>query len=594
MTTDIEQGPQHVCAALQAGLAAGAADGGPFSPRRSAQLDRAEAFPAEQCTLLDEFGLSAHYVPRAWGGQLDDHEQLWRLWRAVARYDLSPIIAHGKTYLGVVSVWIAGEPEQARALAAEVLVGARVCWALSERDHGADLLAGEATARPEHSGYRLDGAKWPINNATRSSHLCLLARTDEHGGNRGHSLFMIDKTALAPGAVRALPKVRTHGIRGIDISGVVFDGAFVGASARIGAEGTGAETVLRALQITRTMCSALSVGTGEHALRLAVSFAGERVIAGRPLIERPNVRAVLARSAALLMATEAVAVMAARSIQALSKEMSVVSAAAKSLAPTLVDSVVGELAELLGLRAFLTGQLEHGAFQKLQRDHQVVAIFDGSTVVNRNALINQLPRLVRGYRAATVNAEGLAASCRLGTTTGPLDYSALTLVSRDGVSAVAGLRAAVEELAGGAAPAGLLAEARAALAVTDALHERAAALRPTARPSMAAYELAAGYELCFAASACVHLWAANAAAVGSHPLWDGALWARACLRALRLRLSRIPAVQAPAAAAALADDDDYRLTGEIVDWLGMAVAAGEPLSPFDGPRELLMEAGRAG
>ncbi|WP_051466506.1 acyl-CoA dehydrogenase family protein [Actinomadura oligospora] len=537
-----------------------------FSAERAGELDRDEELPAEACALLDAFGLPAYYVPVGAGGRLDDHEVLFRLLRTVAAHDLTVAVAHGKTYLGAVPVWIAGTPEQARSLGARVAAGARVSWALTEPEHGADLLANEVSATPaEGGGHRLDGTKWPLNNATAGSHLCVLARTDDSGGPRGHSLFLVDKADLPDGSYRLLPKARTHGIRGADISGIAFDGALLPATAMVGREGGGIETVLLGLQLTRTVCASLSAGAAEHALRLAAGFAAERLIQGRPLVERPNVRAVLTRAAAALTAVEAAGIVGARAAHGLTGEMSVVSAVVKALAPTLTDRMLGELAELLGSRAFLTREYASGAFQKIQRDHQVVGIFDGSTIVNRNGLINQFPRLVRAYAAGTADAEGLAVTARAGTPPGELDWARLSLVSRTGCSVVQGVRAAVAQLEGSAESQSLLPLAREVLAATDAVHVRMVAVGPSARPDIAAFEVAADYELCFAAAACLHLWAAGAA----HGTPDGALWLRITLRHLLAELGRAPDPD---------PSDDERIAG----LLTRAVADGAPLSPLHG------------
>ncbi len=71
-----------------------------------------------------------------------------RLLRAVSRIDLTVAAAHGKTYLGAVSTWIAGDDGAARRLGRRIADGEVVSCALTERDHGSDLLAGEVTARP--------------------------------------------------------------------------------------------------------------------------------------------------------------------------------------------------------------------------------------------------------------------------------------------------------------------------------------------------------------------------------------------------------------------------------------------------------------
>ena len=542
---------------------------------RDAAVDAAEAFPAELCARLDAFGLPAYYVPAEWGGALDDHERLLRLWRTVARRDLSALVAHGKTYLGAASVWVAGNAEQSAATATAVLSGAIVAWALSEPEHGADLLNGTVTAVRHDGGWRLDGAKWPVNNATRASHLTVLARTDAAGGARGHSLFLVEKYLLAPGSWRNLPKALTHGIRGTDISGIEFDGAEVPASAMIGVAGSGVETVLRALQLTRTMCAALSLGAGEHALRLTARFAATRVIKGRPLIDRPYPGSVLARCAALLAAVEATALVGSRSIHSLTSEMSVTSAVVKALAPTLTDALIGDLAEVLGARSFLVGVYEHGAFQKVWRDHQIVSVFDGSTPVNRSALAHQFARLAAGFAAGTVDDPGLAEATSVGSQLRPLDRSGLTLLSRRGCSVVQSLPALAESIGGLAAPAGLAEHAAALSAAAAWVSALMARARPAARPPIAAYELAAAYELCYAGAACLHLWAHDAADHDGEPLWQDGLWVRGALRALRTRVADLLRVPRPDALAG-----DGQIDGQLARVVAEAAVSGAPVTPF--------------
>lgn len=536
------------------------------SARRDAELDADEGFPAHYCARLDEFGLAAHYVPVEWGGALDDHERLLRLWRTVARRDVSAVVAHGKTYLGAASVWLAGDAAQAGTVAAAVLAGAPVAWALSEPDHGADLLNNSLTATECADGWRLAGTKWPINNATRADLVTLLARTGAPGAPRGHSLFLVDKTTLPPGSWRALPKVATLGVRGIDISGVEFDGAALPPSALLGQPGAGVETVLCALQLTRTMCAALSLGAGEHALRIAVRFATGRIIRDRPLIDRAHPASILTRCAGLLAAAECAALVGARSIHGLTGELSVSSAVVKSFVPTVVDAAISELTEVLGVRSYLTAAHEHGAFQKLARDHEIVSIFDGSTPVNRGALVQQFPRLSRGITAGWVDADGLAASVAVGRRPPLLDRTALTLLSRQGCSVVQSLPALAGTVTG--LPDDVVEHVLALAGAARRLAARMAEVRPAARPSMAGYELAGAYEVCYAAAACLHLWLGGEP---DGPLWHDAGWLRAALHALRARLAGLMREPAPAP-----ESDDRGFARRIAD----AVATGAPVTPF--------------
>lgn len=544
--------------------------------REAVALDDSEHFPAARCAQLDELGLPATFVPQRWGGTVEDHELSLRLWRSVARRDLATAVAHGKTYLGAAPVWIAGTPEQARGAAGRILAGEPVAWALSEPEHGADLLAGSVTARPaEGGGHRLDGTKWPINNATRAGLLTVLARTGSAHGPRDQSLFLVDKTDLAPGTWRALPKVPTHGIRGIDISGIEFTGAAVPDGAMIGPEGSGIETVLRALQLTRTMCTALSLGAGEQGLRIGARFVAERVIQRRPLIDRPYPAAVLGRAAALLAAAEAAALVAARSLHALTGEMSVASAVVKAAVPDLVDAALSDLAELLGARSFLTGVYAHGAFQKLRRDHRIVAVFDGSTPVNRAALVLQFPRLAACQAAAEFDVEGLAEAVAPGTGLRPLDRDALTLFSRHGCSPVQSLPTLCAAIAAADGPAGLAEHAAGLAGAARRVRTLMSEVRPSARPPAASYELAAAYELCYVGAACLHLWATVGTSKAAEPLWADALWVRCALRAVRHRLADVLRTAAP---GPVAGDDylDARWSRAIAD----AALTGAPVTPF--------------
>ena len=493
---------------------------GPFAPAALAELDQLEAFPDDACRALDELGLADHYVPARLGGKLVDHLGSSLLVRAVARRDLTVAIAHAKTFLGAVSVWSAGSERQCRRLAGEVRAGRRVAWGLTERDHGSDLFACELAALPQDGTWRLDGEKWLINNATRAELVCVLARTSPRGGPLGFSLFLVDKRRLEPGVYGCLPKVRTHGIRGADISGIGFTGAVVPGDALVGDVGRGLYVVLKSLQLTRTVCTVLSLGAADRGLTIAVEFTRGAA--------RSTPR-VLGEAAALRLLAEATAIVALRSVEAFTEEMSVIAAVAKGFVPTAVDLLLGRLGPLLGARAFVADASPCGAFEKLERDHRIVALFDGSTAVCHAALIAQFPTLADGYGTVAARDRLAAASC-LSSPLPAFDPAALRL-SSPGCTLLAALPELIAELRGLAA-GGELPERVLALAITlesaaAELHRDLRTVAPAVRQIPAAhFALARRYELCFAAAACLNLWARNTSEGGlrSDPVWlEGAL-----------------------------------------------------------------------
>ncbi len=390
----------------------------PTSFAAALAADAAESFPAAAFEALDAVGMSRCYVPAADGGSLDSLEDLAAVVRAVARRDLTLAIAHAKTFLGAAPIWVAGCSAQRERLAAAVIAGQRVSLGLTEEAHGGDLLATETFAARDGDGYRLTGTKWLINNATRGDALAVFARTDPRGGARGFSLLLVRK-ADDP-RFTCLPKIATHGIRGADISGVRFEGCAVPASARVGAEGQGLELIMKVLQVTRSFVPALSLGALDTGLRHVLAFARSRRIGGGAVVELPHARGVLADAFVELLLGEAVTRVTARSVSAAPERLAVTSAVAKYLVPTRVDAALGSLAVVLGARHYLRGDL----LEKVRRDHSLVALFDGSTVVNLNALAQELPRL---HDPAARRDD---ASYRLAEPAPPFCFERLDLVAR--------------------------------------------------------------------------------------------------------------------------------------------------------------------
>ncbi|MFI6345317.1 acyl-CoA dehydrogenase family protein [Streptomyces sp. NPDC050560] len=561
----------------------------PFSYARCLELDEKEEFPAEICAQLDSWGVPDYYVPAEHGGRLENYEQILHLVRTLARRDLTVAIGHGKTYLGGVCVWVSGTPEQARRLGGDIRAGLPVSLGLTERAHGSDLLAGEVSGDAGPAGWRVDGEKWLINNATRGTLLALLTRTDPDAGPRGFSVLLVDKRELAEGTYTHLDKNRTHGIRGADISGISFDGALVPRSALVGAVGGGVETVLKALQLTRTMCASLSLGAADHALAIGLDFAEERTLYGRQLADLPQARHVLVTAAADALAHEALALVASRQVHTATAELSVTAAVTKYLLPSGTERVLADLTRLLGARAFLKGVYAGGMFQKVERDHRIVGLFDGNTLVNLNSVVNQFRSLVRAYRRGRGDLAGANAAYDLAAPLAPLDPAGLSLVARQGSGVTASLAGSVAEVrrraAADPALAGLADAAQRALAATGRVHdemERHQDALGDVPP--AAFETARRYALCYAAAACLGLWTRSvdtvlAAAGPTAPLWRDGVWARTALDRLLVRLGEPGTGDTEAYGALLEGLRRSRTRGEVFSLLplrGGAAAAAHP------------------
>lgn len=363
----------------------------PTSYAAALRHDESELFPQDGWDALlsqDYFGA---FIPTAEGGRLRRFDELLQLGRVVCRRDVTLGVAAGQCLLASLPVWIGGDASQRARVATLLRAGGAGGLALTEQAHGSDLAASELRAVARGDGYRLDGEKWCINNATRGAFITALARTDADGGPRGFSLFCVDKARVV-GGLAPLPRLPTHGVRAADISGMRFEGAQVRDDTRVGREGAGLPLVLRTMQVSRTLCAAFSLGAADSALRLATDFALRRSLYGGPIIELPAVRARLSRAYRRVLLADAIAHVGTRALSVFPEQMSLLSAVVKVAVPQLAMDAIADCAVVLGARHYLRVG-PYAGFQKLMRDAALISLFDGSAEVNRHILAGQLGRV---------------------------------------------------------------------------------------------------------------------------------------------------------------------------------------------------------
>ncbi|MEG3629933.1 acyl-CoA dehydrogenase family protein [Streptomyces poriticola] len=364
---------------------------GPFAFAQTVGHEERDALPPGAVELLRSWGFARYLVPEAFGGGLRNLEQLFLLTRVLARRNLTVSVMFGSALLGVNPVWLWGDEEQRDRVARGLLDGDLACFAVSEPEHGSDLGTNETVAVPDGDGYLLTGDKWPVGNATRGRFVTVYANV----AGTGSSLLLLDKTELAEGSWDNRAFVRTVGLRGHDLSGISFDRTPVPGGCLLGRPGGGLAGILQVLQITRTAIGALSVGTMDSVLRIALRHARERVLYGREIYAIPVIRRHLVRAHLDLLIAECTALPVTRSLSLAPSRLSLWSSVVKYLVPTLGEEVVAEAGRVLGARSYLREDVASGVFQKLQRDHAIASIFEGTTHVNLHGIAAQLPTVAR-------------------------------------------------------------------------------------------------------------------------------------------------------------------------------------------------------
>jgi len=250
--------------------------------------DAAKQFPTEYWRAVCEAGLGAVALPTEHGGA-----GLGMLEMALIIENLSAAgggSTVGQLFMinpifGGVSISMFGTPEMKAELLPRLARGEiNFCMGLTEPDAGSNSLEIKSYAAPDGDGWRLNGRKIWITAVPDAQKMLVIARTkkleESKGRTDGLSMFMID-VAREGLTHAAIDKV---GTRTLASSNVYFDDVRIEPGELVGTLHGGWRELLEVLNTERIVTTAGLVGTGELAIRLAVSYANDRkVFAGKPI-----------------------------------------------------------------------------------------------------------------------------------------------------------------------------------------------------------------------------------------------------------------------------------------------------------------------
>src|SRR5207344_2012369 len=137
-------------------------------------------------------------------------------------------------------------------------------------------------------------------------------------------------------------------------------GAALGAAALIGAEGGGLEQTLKGFQVTRSLVSPLLLGTGDTALRSALSFAVDRSPDGMTVVRLPYHRDLLAGAFADLLACECLSRVTLRALHTIPAQTTTTAGVAKYFVPTTIGAALRALSVVLGAGRYQRAPHETG------------------------------------------------------------------------------------------------------------------------------------------------------------------------------------------------------------------------------------------
>jgi alkylation response protein AidB-like acyl-CoA dehydrogenase len=184
-----------------------------------------------------------------------------------------------------------GTSEQQRKCLPPMARGEHIWTQLfSEPNAGSDLASLQTRARLEGDQYVIDGQKVWSTWAQWSDYGYLLARTENVGGSKGISAFILD---MHSAGVQTRPLREMTGTT--DFNEVFFDGVRLPAANLIGERGDGWRIANASLAMER---SGVGAGTGVDSMQKLVRLARDAKRGGHPAIADTAARQDLARLAA--------------------------------------------------------------------------------------------------------------------------------------------------------------------------------------------------------------------------------------------------------------------------------------------------------
>lgn len=367
-------------------------DGNPAGFAQAARRRRDGIAPDELIAAARRRGLALAYTPARWGGALADPVGSGRLVRQVVSRDLDAMTALLMHLTPMLVTGLLGSDDQRDRLVGRIAAGEDIGYALSEEEHGSDLLAMRTAVEQAGDGWVLTGRKWFVGLAPTAAAFVVIARS----GGRGPAAFSAyEVPADAPG-VRIGAERPTDGFRGTRFADVEFDHVRLPGSALIGPAGAALEGVLRAQTVVRAL-SLPGAMAGADADRLLLgAFAQERR-GGATLGADPLFRADVGQVAGAMLLAEAATEAALRTLGTRSSVAVLPAALAKHTVVEALTTAHGGIGRLLASRGVLVDG-HWGMHTKVVADSRVIGSIDGSAVATLRAVAAFLPRCARASR----------------------------------------------------------------------------------------------------------------------------------------------------------------------------------------------------
>ncbi|MDC1362987.1 acyl-CoA dehydrogenase family protein [Flavobacteriaceae bacterium] len=153
------------------------------------------------------------------------------------------------------------------------------CLCITEPFGGSDVGGMRTTAVKKGDTYVINGSKTFITNGVYSDYLIVAAKTSPELGNKGISIFVIDREL--PGI--SATKLDKLGWRASDTAEIAFDNVVIPAENLMGEENLGFPYIMQHFALERLIMGVNAHARSEWALEYTIGYMKERTAFGKPI-----------------------------------------------------------------------------------------------------------------------------------------------------------------------------------------------------------------------------------------------------------------------------------------------------------------------
>ncbi len=245
--------------------------------------------------------------------------------------------------------------------------------ALSEPGAGSDFAAIKTRAVKVDGGWKLNGEKGWITNATIADLFVTYAQTDPAAGWRGIACFLVD--GRRDGFKRAAPYALMGG-RAIGTGGFALHDYFVPDADVLSHAGEAFKLAMKSVNGARVYVAAMCAGMMAGSLATALAYTGARQIFGKAVVEHQGMRWVLGDVATDLEALRALTAKAGLLIDK-GDDAVMAAAHAKRFAGRVALARIGDCMQAMGA----AGLREEYGLGRHVACAKIAAYTDGSTEI---------------------------------------------------------------------------------------------------------------------------------------------------------------------------------------------------------------------